>query len=316
MSAEDPPVPDPPKTDAQPFLSFAGALAGVGSGVTKVGVGHGFDTVKTRVQCAPPGLYKGPWDCLVKTVRNEGPLALYKGALPPAVGWAFIDGLLIGSLHNYRLFLIKRGWTEPLPSSTTGERRLTLSGHAIAGLWAGWTSCVIAMPVDTLKVKLQLQMTRDSREWQYKGSVDCIRQILAAQGPLGLYRGFVSMVMFRSCFAGMFCSYEIFLRGLRKLEVSDGTANFLAGGLGSFGYWAFAIPFDIIKNRILADDLVKPKYTSSPWAMGRRIYAEGGLFGFYRGFWPVVLRAFPVNASAFFVFEHILRWVGAEKTSR
>ncbi|KZT61312.1 mitochondrial carrier [Calocera cornea HHB12733] len=316
MSAEDPPVPDPPKASAKSTFSFAGALAGMGSGVTKVAVGHGFDTVKTRLQCAPPGVYTGPWDCLVKTVRNEGPLALYKGATPPAVGWAFIDSLLIGSLHNYRLFLIKHGWTEPLPSSHTGETRLTLSGHALAGLWAGWTSCVMAMPVDTLKVKLQLQMTRDPKDWKYKGSIDCMRQIFAAQGPLGLYRGFLSMVLFRSCFAAMFCSYEALLRGFRKFDMSEGTASFLSGGLGSFSYWAFAIPFDNIKNRILADDLVKPRYSSSPIAMGRRIYAEGGMLNFYRGFWPVVLRAFPVNASAFFVFEAILRSVGAEKTSK
>ncbi|EJU01074.1 mitochondrial carrier [Dacryopinax primogenitus] len=288
----------------------------MGSGVTKVAVGHGFDTVKTRLQCAPPGLYKGPWDCFVKTVRNEGPLALYKGATPPAVGWAFIDSLLIGSLHNYRLFLIKHGWTERLPSSSTGERRLTLSGHAVAGLWAGWTSCIIAMPVDTLKVKLQLQMTRDPKEWKYRGSIDCMRQIFVAQGPLGLYRGFTSMLLFRSCFASMFTSYELLLRGFRALNLSDGTGSFLAGGLGSFSYWAFAIPFDNIKNRILADDLVKPKYSSSSIAMGRRIYAEGGLWNFYRGFWPVVLRAFPVNASAFFVFEHVLRLLGAEKVRR
>lgn len=30
-----------------------------------------FDTVKTRLQCAAPGAYKGPWDCFLKTVRNE-----------------------------------------------------------------------------------------------------------------------------------------------------------------------------------------------------------------------------------------------------
>ncbi|KZP00855.1 mitochondrial carrier [Calocera viscosa TUFC12733] len=316
MSAEEPAVPDPPKTSAESTFSFAGAIAGFGSGVTKVAVGHGFDTVKTRLQCAPLGLYKGPWDCLVKTVRNEGPLALYKGAGPPALGWAFIDSLLIGSLHNYRLFLMKHGWTEPLPSSTLGETRLNLSGHALAGLWAGWTSCIIAMPVDSLKVKLQLQYARDPRDWKYKGSIDCMRQILVAQGPLGLYRGFLSMALSRSCFAAMFCSYEVLLRSFRKLELSDGTSSFLAGGLGSFSYWAFALPFDSIKNRILADDLVKPKFSSSPIEMGRRIYAEGGFLHFYRGFWPVVLRAFPVNASAFLVFETILRLVGAEKTSK
>ena len=63
--------------------------------------------------------------------------ALYKGATPPAVGWAAIDSLLLGSLHNYRLFLIRQGMTEPIPESS--GKRLTLVGHGVAGLFAGWT---------------------------------------------------------------------------------------------------------------------------------------------------------------------------------
>ena len=37
------------------------------------------DTVKTRIQNADPGQYKGTVDALVRTVRSEGPLALWKG---------------------------------------------------------------------------------------------------------------------------------------------------------------------------------------------------------------------------------------------
>ena len=42
----------------------------------------------------------------------------------------------------------------------------------------------------------------------------------------------------------------------------------------------------------------------------RRIYLEGG---FFRGLGPSYLRAFPVNASAFFVYEGLMRVMGAEK---
>jgi hypothetical protein len=43
------------------------------------------------------------------------------------------------------------------------------------------------------------------------------------------------------------------------------------------------------------------------------IYSQDGIRGFFRGLGPTFLRAFPVNASAFFVFEAILRVLGAEK---
>jgi len=67
----------------------------------------------------------------------QGVLGLYKGATPPAVGWAAIDSVLLGSLHNYRLFLVRHGMTEPTPGSAI--ERLTLFGHGVAGLLAGCT---------------------------------------------------------------------------------------------------------------------------------------------------------------------------------
>lgn len=43
------------------------------------------------------------------------------------------------------------------------------------------------------------------------------------------------------------------------------------------------------------------------------IYAQEGFQGFFRGFGPTFLRAFPSNASALFVYEGILRALDAEK---
>ena len=43
------------------------------------------------------------------------------------------------------------------------------------------------------------------------------------------------------------------------------------------------------------------------------IYTRGGLAGFFRGLGPCLLRAFPTNACAFFVYEGMMRVLGAEK---
>lgn len=61
-------------------------------------------------------------------------------------------------------------------------------------------------------------------------------------------------------------------------------------------------------------------YTSSALSAGRpsfafiarQIYREGPS-GFYRGLPACLLRAFPVNACAFFVYEGLMRGLGAEK---
>jgi solute carrier family 25 carnitine/acylcarnitine transporter 20/29 len=46
------------------------------------------DVIKSRIQSAPAGTYKGFLDCAVKLVANEGPSALFKG-LGPALLRAF-----------------------------------------------------------------------------------------------------------------------------------------------------------------------------------------------------------------------------------
>ena len=135
------------------------------------------------MQCAPSESHHGAFDTFRKIVRNEvrqenlvrindaslclqGILALYKGVTPQAVGWGIIDSVLLGSLHNYRLFFLRQGMTEEHPISR--RQRLTLLGHGVAGLFAGLTrsvhngggwpsftryliSAVIATPFELLK---------------------------------------------------------------------------------------------------------------------------------------------------------------------
>ena len=42
-------------------------------------VGSPVDVTKTRVMNAKPGVYKGVIDCVIKTMKNDGPLAFYNG---------------------------------------------------------------------------------------------------------------------------------------------------------------------------------------------------------------------------------------------
>lgn len=50
--------------------------------------------------------------------------------------------------------------------------------------------------------------------------------------------------------------------------------------------------------------------------IARRIYTRDGFRGFFRGLGPCFLRTFPVNASAIFVYEGIMKALGAEKVHK
>lgn len=112
------------------------------------------------------------------TIRREGPRALYKGASPPAVGWAFSDSVLMGSLHRYRLAL-SRLQNRSDERAGRDPSKLSLWGHGLAGVGAGWTVCLVVTPIEHLKAKLQMQ-THDPKTKHYTGPFDAARQIVRA----------------------------------------------------------------------------------------------------------------------------------------
>ncbi|KDQ63474.1 hypothetical protein JAAARDRAFT_29495 [Jaapia argillacea MUCL 33604] len=294
----------------QPRLRAAGAIAGIGSGSTKVAVGHGFDTVKTRLQCSPPGTYSGAIDCLLKTLRNESLRGLYKGASPPAAGQALVDSVLLGSLHNYRHILFGLGMTEAAPGAPE-ERRLTLSAHGISGMFAGLTSAGLSTPLEHIKVRLQLQLQSSASQREFKGPLNCARKIIRAHGFFDLWRGFTASLVFRANYFWMFMPIEGFRRTFAKmrgtpLEVNKTLSDFLSGGLGSLVFWVMAIPADNIKNRMYASPLrLNPRPTFL--SVSRSIYSTSGAGGFFTGLAPTLVRSFPVNACAYFVWEGLMK---------
>jgi len=67
-------------------------------------VGHPFDTIKVRLQTqdvikpvfgsTPHLRYKGGWDCMMRTIRQEGFLALYKGMSGPMVTVPVVNAIV------------------------------------------------------------------------------------------------------------------------------------------------------------------------------------------------------------------------------
>ncbi|KAG8877976.1 hypothetical protein FRB98_006432, partial [Tulasnella sp. 332] len=164
---------------------------------------------------------------------------------------------------------------------------------------------------------LQLQRQRLKADRQFKGPIDLARQVAMSRGLSGFYRGFGTSLYFRGCFFWMFGSVEACMRMLGKLqgtrlELNNAVATGISGGLAAFSFWFFALPMDNIKNRILSEPLITNR--KSVPEVARTILRTQGVRGFYAGMTPVLLRAFPVNAVAYSVYEGIMRLLRAEKT--
>ena len=153
---------------------------------------HPLDTAKARLQ-APPGAlparpYRGPADALARTARAEGVRGLYRG----------FGAVMVGGTPGTVIYLC--GY-ESIRGRMTREGESAASGwaHLAAGMLAEAAACVIYVPVDVIKERLQVQHRRSSAPGlaasgsdggvRYRGSYDALRKILRTEGLGGIYKG-------------------------------------------------------------------------------------------------------------------------------
>ncbi|KAI9663812.1 MAG: hypothetical protein M1821_007302 [Bathelium mastoideum] len=289
--------------------NYKGFVAGIFSGTAKLAVGHPFDTIKVRLQTSKSTQFRGPLDCLLQTVRNEGVRAVYKGATPPLVGWMVMDSVLMGSMTLYRRLLNDNVFNRTRPDGLgVSERKLPAIGHAIAGVMAGCTVSFIAAPVEHVKARLQVQYQADKSKRLYTGPIDCTKKLLRGYGISGLYRGLGATLLFRSFFFFWWGTYDIFTRMLSThTSLSTPAVNFWAGGLSAQVFWITSYPSDVVKQRIMTDGLGAERKFPRWIDAARAVSNESGWRGYWRGFLPCFLRAFPANAMALVAFEGVMR---------
>jgi len=233
---------------------------------------------------------------------------------------------MLGSLTYYRRLLQENVFTpsrllKATPSALhtlenpaeTTTRKLPTLGHALAGIMAGFTVSFIAAPVEHVKARLQIQYAADKRQRLYSGPIDCTKRILRAHGLPGLYHGLTATLIFRSCFFFWWGSYDLFSTYLAThTSFSTPAINFWAGGLSAQVFWITSYPFDVVKQRIMTDPLGgrlgDGERMFRGWRdAGKSVWRRDGFRGYWRGFVPCFLRAFPANAMALVAFEGVMR---------
>ena len=262
--------------------------------------GHPFDTIKVRLQKeGTSGKFNGPLSCLTQTVRKEGLKALYKGVTPPLFATGIINSILFG-LQGAIIPLIAKS------KSVEGATTFEVSQSAI--LTGGIVSVVVA-PIEGIKARLQVQYGANAHELKYKGPVDAFKQIYNKLGLRnGIYRGWLPCAFTRMSNYAYFGSYAYIKswmtpEGGGKLNMS---ASVIAGGLAGISYWLSCYPFDVVKNRMMAAADTKVPTYKNMRACFKTIYKHEGIKGFFSGFTPCLLRAFPANAACFVTFEIVM----------
>lgn len=229
------------------------------------------------------------------------------------ISWMFMDSVMLGSLTVYRRLLRDHLFNPPLHPLHDPRAPLPAHGHGLAGILAGSTVSFIAAPVEHVKARLQTQYAAAKADRMYQGPVDCLRRIYGAHGVRGVYRGLGATLLFRSFFFFWWGSYDLFSRWMgAHTSMSAPAINFWAGGLSAQVFWITSYPSDVVKQRIMTDPLGGKLGDGTRrfrrWRdAAKAVYKEGGARGFWRGFLPCFLRAFPANAAALLAFESVMR---------
>jgi solute carrier family 25 carnitine/acylcarnitine transporter 20/29 len=184
-------------------------LAGAVSGLFTTPILAPGERAKCVLQVqGPGGPHKGPVD-VWKALYKQGGLA--------SVNRGFTATLARDSLGSFFYFssyeLLKKQFTP------AGEKSPSIAGTLVAGGVAGILNWLPALPIDTLKSKLQV-----APEGQYPNGIRSVfREVMQKEGFFSLYRGF-SAVMLRAfpANAACFLGYESAIKLMNKISLLDG----------------------------------------------------------------------------------------------
>jgi hypothetical protein len=221
-----------------PLLHEAPKMAATTLGSAAVGIvsrtfTHPIDTAKSRLQAQYtaatsgsssqsaniPPRYRGTLDVLTRTFQTEGIAGLYRGFGAILVGGT--PGTVL-YLCTYEAAKAKLGqWKhdkilvdQSSSSSSEETTKTTEAGdfvvHFSSGLIAEAVACIIYVPVDVIKERLQVQhSSMGGGSGAYTGSYDALVKIAKHEGMCGVYKGYAAtLASFGSFSAFYFMFYE------------------------------------------------------------------------------------------------------------
>jgi solute carrier family 25 2-oxodicarboxylate transporter 21 len=161
-------------------------LTGATAGATESFVVVPFELVKIRLQDkASAGKYNGMVDCVVKTVKNEGPLALYQGL--ESTMWRHIlwNAGYFGCIFQVR---------QLLPKSETSKGKMM--NDLISGAIGGTVGTILNTPLDVVKSRIQNTPKVAGQVRKYNWAFPSVVTVFKEEGFGALYKGFLPKVSF------------------------------------------------------------------------------------------------------------------------
>jgi len=171
-----------PDGRAPPF--FVNLLLGVVSGGLGSFVGTPAEvalirmTLDGRLPVAERRNYAHIFDALIRVVREEGVLSLWRGAIPTVTRAMIVNAAQMPTYSQAKQALISAGLMQqgfPL--------------HAVSSLIAAFVTTAVSLPVDIVKTRYQNMKVIQGKP-EYNGIFDIFQRILRQEGVFSFWKGF------------------------------------------------------------------------------------------------------------------------------
>ncbi|XP_077123200.1 mitochondrial glutamate carrier 2 [Ranitomeya variabilis] len=287
-----------------PAKLINGGIAGL-VGVTCV---FPIDLAKTRLQNQQgQGIYRGMFDCLIKTVRSEGFFGMYRGA---AVNLTLVTpekAIKLAANDFFRNVLSQEG------------KELTLVREMLAGCGAGTCQVVVTSPMEMLKIQLQdagrlakqkvaagVGAAAATAAPQRPSALLIARDLLRTQGISGVYKGLGATLLRDVPFSIIY--FPLFAN-INKLgqksprEKAPFYHSFMAGCVAGSVAAVAVTPLDVLKTRI---QTLKKGHGEDTYSgivdCARKIWRNEGPRAFMKGAWCRALVIAPLFGIAQVVY--------------
>jgi len=283
-----------PKREKAIHSLFAGATAGA----IEAFVTYPTEFVKTRSQFG--GKKEGLIAIVRNTVRTQGITGLYSGCSALVVGNAMKAGVRFVSYDHFKHMLMD------------SEGKMTAPRSLLAGLGAGMTEAIFAVtPSETIKTKLIDDAKRPHP--QYRGLVHGTSMIIKQEGIFGIYRGLFPVMMRQGANSAVrfttYATLKQFVQGnARPGQPIPSSITFGIGAIAGLVTVYTTMPLDVIKTRMQSLE-ARQQYRNS-FHCAYRIFTEEGIFRFWTGTTPRLLRLTMSGGIVFTIYENIIRIIG------
>ncbi|KAG8629809.1 hypothetical protein KVT40_001428 [Elsinoe batatas] len=285
---------------SKPSNRLDNLIAGGAAGLLESFTTYPTEYVKTRQQLASKSASSiSPVKVLIDTLRRpNGFAALYRGAGAFCSANAAKSGVRFFAFDSMKIVLVRN----------TKDGKSTATANLVSGLVAGVAESVLVVtPGETLKTKLIDDADRQGGA-RFRGSFDAIRQVLASEGPSGLYKGVVPVTLKQSSNAMVrFTTYGFFSDALERVLPlgSLGCKPVLAGASAGVVTVYATMPFDTIKTRL--QSLSSVKGAQGTLGCCAQIIRHEGFLALWRGATPRLVRLTVSGAISFSVYENMKR---------